>query len=99
MAVAQSAPENGTETKDFDTIVEKYGDFVYNVAFKMMGKPEDAEDVAQDAFLSAYRAFDRFRGEGARDHMVIQDYGQRGPHEAKKREMCPCPYPDRSRGC
>ncbi len=51
------------ETPDFDTIVEKYGDFVYNVAYKMMGSPEDAEDVAQDAFLSAYRAFDRFRGE------------------------------------
>lgn len=51
------------ETPDFDTIVEKYGDFVYNVAYRMMGSPEDAEDVAQEAFLSAYRAFDRFRGE------------------------------------
>ena len=29
----------------------------------MMGKPEDAEDVAQEAFISAYRAFHRFRGE------------------------------------
>jgi RNA polymerase sigma-70 factor (ECF subfamily) len=48
---------------DFDSIVEQYSDFVYNVAFKMMGKPEDAEDVAQDAFISAYRAFDRFRGD------------------------------------
>ncbi len=36
---------------------------VYNVALRMMGSPEDAEDVAQDAFLSAYRAFGRFRGE------------------------------------
>lgn len=48
---------------EFDTIVEQYSDFVFNVAYKMMGKPEDAEDVAQDAFLSAYRAFDRFRGD------------------------------------
>ncbi len=48
---------------DFDEIVEKYSDFVYNVAFRMMGKPEDAEDVAQDAFISAYRALDRFRGD------------------------------------
>ena len=29
----------------------------------MMGKPEDAEDVSQDAFISAYRAYERFRGE------------------------------------
>lgn len=50
-------------TPDFDEIVEKHADFVYNVAFKMMGQQEDAEDVAQEAFISAYRAFDRFRGE------------------------------------
>ena len=52
-----SAPTN------FDEIVEAYSNFVYNVAYKMMGNPHDAEDVAQDAFLSAYRAFGRFRGE------------------------------------
>ena len=31
---------------DFDQIVENYSDFVYNVAFRMMGAPEDAQDVA-----------------------------------------------------
>ena len=48
---------------DFDTLVEEQTDFVYNVAYRMMGNPHDAEDVVQDAFLSAYRAWDRFRGE------------------------------------
>ena len=38
--------DNEENITDFDEIVEKYGDFVYNVAFKMMQKPEDAEDVA-----------------------------------------------------
>jgi RNA polymerase sigma-70 factor (ECF subfamily) len=47
---------------DFDSIVEEHSSFVYNVAYRMMGNPEDAEDVVQDAFLSAYRAFERFRG-------------------------------------
>ena len=55
--------ENGAENLDFATIVERHADFVYNVAFRMMGRPEDAEDVAQEAFISAYRAFERFRGE------------------------------------
>ena len=59
----EKEPDKEAAPKDFDTIVEKYADFVYNVAFRMMGNPEDAEDVAQDAFLSAYRAFERFRGE------------------------------------
>lgn len=61
--VTQDKPDDDAEITDFDTIVEKYSSFVFNVAFKMMGKPEDAEDVAQDAFISAYRAFGRFRGE------------------------------------
>ena len=63
MAAIRESQDNGAEPTDFDAIVEKYADFVYNVAFRLMGRPEDAEDVAQDAFLSAYRAFERFRGE------------------------------------
>ena len=63
MAATEDELSSEGEVTDFSSIVEKYADFVYNVAFRMMGKPEDAEDVSQDAFLSAYRAFDRFRGE------------------------------------
>lgn len=48
---------------DFDSIVEKHSSFVYNVAYRMMGNPDDAAEVVQDAFLSAYRARDRFRGQ------------------------------------
>ena len=48
---------------EFDSIVEEHSDFVYNVAFRMMGNAEDAEDVAQEAFISAYRARHRFRGD------------------------------------
>jgi RNA polymerase sigma-70 factor (ECF subfamily) len=36
---------------------------VYNVAYRMMGNPHDAEEVAQDAFVSAFKARDRFRGD------------------------------------
>ena len=48
---------------DFTQVVERHSDLVYNVALKMMGRPEDAEDVAQEALISAYRAFGRFRGD------------------------------------
>ena len=50
-------------TKDFEQVVQEYTNFVYNVAYKMMGHPEDAEEVAQEAFLSAFRHWDSFRGE------------------------------------
>ena len=62
MATIDNTLDNEPEITDFDVIVDKYSGFVYNVALRIMGQPEDAEDVAQDAFLSAYRGFERFRG-------------------------------------
>ena len=44
-------------------IVEQYTDYAYNIAYRMLNNPADADDVVQDAFLSAYRARDRFRGD------------------------------------
>ncbi len=57
------ADDDAKDGLDFEQLVEEHSDFVYNVAYRMMGNHEDAEDVAQDAFLSAYRALGRFRGE------------------------------------
>ena len=63
MTNPQDGQDSQAEVPDFETIVEEYSSFVYNVAYRMMNDPEDAEDVAQEAFLSAYRAFGRFRGD------------------------------------
>ena len=60
---SQNRIEDSGAAAAFDRIVEEHSSFVYNVAFRMMGNPQDAEDVAQEAFISAYRAFERFRGE------------------------------------
>ena len=35
----------------------------YNVALRMLRDPEDAQDAVQEAFISAYRAFPRFKGQ------------------------------------
>ncbi|MCH8196038.1 MAG: sigma-70 family RNA polymerase sigma factor [Chloroflexi bacterium] len=62
---AGTAADSDAEIRDFSDVVEKYGDFVYNVALRMTGDPHEAEDAMQDAFISAYRAFERFRGESS----------------------------------
>jgi RNA polymerase sigma-70 factor (ECF subfamily) len=49
--------------QEFAELAEEHQGFVYNVAYRMMGNHHDAEEVAQDAFISAYRARDRFRGD------------------------------------
>ena len=47
---------------DFQSIVEEHTNLVYNVAYRMMNNAQDAEDITQEAFLSAYRSWASFRG-------------------------------------
>ena len=46
----------------FNDLVELYQRQVYNLALRMLGNAETAEDAAQDTFISAYGAIARFRG-------------------------------------
>ncbi len=46
----------------FNMLVERYQQLAYNVALRMVGDRGTAEDVTQDAFVSAYRAIGTFRG-------------------------------------
>ena len=46
----------------FNGIVERYQTQVYNVAARILGNRTSAEDVAQETFVSAYKAIGRFRG-------------------------------------
>ncbi|MGC8874162.1 MAG: RNA polymerase sigma factor [Chloroflexia bacterium] len=44
----------------FAQLVQRYQRQVYNLAYRMLGNVQDAEDVAQETFLRAYRALDAF---------------------------------------
>ena len=50
-------------TRSFEEVVEQYTDFLYTLAYRILGNPTDAEDAVQEAFLAAYRNWERFRGE------------------------------------
>ena len=58
-----TSPVDVLDDAKFEEIVTNHSNFVYNVAYRMMGNPDDASEVVQDIFLSAYRARDRFRGD------------------------------------
>ena len=42
------------ERSAFGEIVDRYQKVVYNVAYRVLGNPEDAEDTAQTVFLKVY---------------------------------------------
>ena len=47
----------------FETLVTAYEKTVYNLTLRMVGNPQDAEDMTQEAFLKAYNSLDSFRGD------------------------------------
>ena len=47
----------------FEELVRRYQDRLYNTVYRLVDNAEDAQDVVQDAFLSAYQALDRFKGD------------------------------------
>ena len=61
-SAAFQEPAQPRTEEAFGRIVERHSDLVYNVAFRMLHNAEDAMDAAQEAFISAYRSLDRFRG-------------------------------------
>nr|WP_307848500.1 RNA polymerase sigma factor SigM [Microbispora oryzae] len=49
----------------FGEIVKRHRDRMWAVALRTLGDPDEAADVVQDAFVSAYRKAESFRGEAA----------------------------------
>ena len=47
----------------YAVLVERYSDYVFTIAVRILENDEDAGDAAQEAFVRAYRAIGRFRGD------------------------------------
>jgi RNA polymerase sigma-70 factor (ECF subfamily) len=50
------------DVRAFNQLVMLYQSMVYNVAYRILSDPDAASDATQDAFLSAFKAMDKFRG-------------------------------------
>ncbi len=71
---AQSAPDTDQQLVErvqkgdkraFDMLVIKYQHKIYSIIGRYVRDQAEVQDVAQEAFIKAYRALDKFRGESA----------------------------------
>jgi RNA polymerase sigma-70 factor (ECF subfamily) len=51
------------DAEAFAGLVMEHQRFVYHLALRALGSPQDAEDVAQEAFVRAWLALPNFRGQ------------------------------------
>jgi len=50
------------DSAEFDRLVEQHRAAVARLAHRLLGWPQDVEDVVQDVFLAAWKGLPRFRG-------------------------------------
>ena len=53
------------DRRAFADLVDRETGSVYRACLRILGRPQDAEDVTQESFVAAFRAIGSFRGDGS----------------------------------
>ncbi len=72
----------------FNRLVVQYQELVFNVAYRIMGEPAAAEDVAQETFITAHQSLRTFRG-GSFKSWLIRIATNRCYDELRRRKRRP----------
>ena len=79
----------------FYSIYKLYSKAMYNVGFRITGREEEAEDVLQDAFISAFRNLDSYRGDASFGSWLKKIVVNKAINVLKRKKMEPLPEDDR----
>ena len=53
----------GGDTNAFSVLVNRYKDLVFTLSLRVLKNREEAEEVAQDTFIKAYKSLSKFKGD------------------------------------
>jgi len=56
----------------FGEIVHAYGDRVYNLILRLVGNPSEAEDLAQEVFVTVFKSIESYRGEAKLSTWILR---------------------------
>jgi RNA polymerase sigma-70 factor (ECF subfamily) len=49
------------DVASFEELIKEYRTYVYNIAYRMMGNTYDADDMAQEALIKAFKSIHQFK--------------------------------------
>ena len=81
----------------FDTLIHLYDQNVLRLALQVVGSPEEARDLYQEAFLKVYRSIRHFRQEAKFStwlHRVVMNVCLDHLRRQKTRKEVPAPQPE-----
>ncbi|HEV8339640.1 MAG TPA: sigma-70 family RNA polymerase sigma factor [bacterium] len=73
---SEPGPATADDLAAYESLVRRYGTYVYNLAFRMSGSDADAKDLAQEAFIRVFRAFRRIDPEAPLEawlHRIVKN--------------------------
>jgi RNA polymerase sigma-70 factor, ECF subfamily len=56
----------------FNEVVHSYGDRVYNLVLRLIGSPSEAEDLAQEVFVTVFKSIESYRGEAKLSTWILR---------------------------
>ena len=63
VAMTAESPDEVGGNPDFDALVVLYQKKIFNAIYRFIGDYEEATDLTQETFISAFKHYDRFRGD------------------------------------
>jgi RNA polymerase sigma-70 factor (ECF subfamily) len=51
------------DERAFKELIQEHGGQIYNLLYRMIGNRAEAEDIAQEVFVTVFKSIDQFRGE------------------------------------
>lgn len=77
------------QTEAFAAMVERYANAVYRAAYQLLGNEQDAQDVGQETFLTAYQKIGQFRGEAALSTWLVRIAINLAKQQLRQRKVLP----------
>lgn len=56
----------------FTEVVRTHGDRVYNLVLRLVGSPSEAEDIAQEVFVTVFKSIESYRGEAKLSTWILR---------------------------